>query len=93
MVYVNHALNRLRATLGLAPLGVGHNCPACRELRLSRLIGERTRRHNLPTKFSRQAGTNAMHTDIAAAEDVIDPHAAPLAILGPGGNYTVEIKP
>ncbi len=37
-----------------------------------------------PTKRSQAASTNELATAIVAAEDVIDPHAAPLVIRGQG---------
>jgi hypothetical protein len=72
--------------------GRGHNCPACREVRLGRLIGQRIRPTSVPSKFNRQAGQVEACVDILAAEDCIDPHAAPLVRLGQG-DYIVEIKP
>lgn len=37
-----------------------------------------------PTKRSQAAAANELATAISAAEDVIDPHAAPLVVLGQG---------
>lgn len=39
-----------------------------------------------PTKRSQAASANELATAISAAEDVIDPHAAPLVVLGQGEN-------
>jgi hypothetical protein len=41
---------------------------------------------------SPDAGHNELATDVVAAEDVIDSHAAPLVVLGPGGDYRVKVE-
>jgi hypothetical protein len=72
--------------------GRGHNCPQCREVRLGRLIGQRISPTSVPSKFNRHAGQVEACVDILAAEDCIDPRAAPLVRLGQG-DYVVEVTP
>lgn len=69
-------------------------CPHCGSDtdKARRLFAARVGR---PAKLNRtnpDAAHNALATDIAAAEDVIDPHAAPLVVLGPGGEYQTRVE-
>lgn len=68
-------------------------CPHCGTdtSKARRLFAARVAR---PAKLNRtnpDAAHNALATDIAVAEDVIDPNAAPLVILGQG-EYGVKVE-
>ncbi len=63
-----------------------HRCSTCQQPLPSShpLVAGKVNRPATVNRRSPDAATNELATEIRAAEDVIDPHAAPLVVLGQG---------